>query len=67
MSKFGPSRSEIKFRLYASLAGLALLIGAIAYRGLPRGPAMFEIVGIAGAFFRRHFDLEPDQIAPYER
>ena len=51
MSKFGPSRSEIKFRLFVSLAGLALLVGAIAFRGLPRGPAMFEVVGIAGAFF----------------
>ncbi len=51
MSKFGPSRSEIKFRLYASLAGLAMLILAIAFRGIPTGPAMFEVVGIAGAFF----------------
>lgn len=51
MSKFGPSRSEIKFRLYASIVGLALLFGAIAFRGLPRGPAMFEVVAIAGAFF----------------
>ena len=51
MSKFGPSRSEIKFRLCASLAGLAMLIAAIAFRGIPTGPAMFEVVGIAGAFF----------------
>ena len=51
MSKFGPSRSEIRFRLFVSLAGLVLLLGAIAFRGLPRGPAMFEVVGIAGAFF----------------
>jgi hypothetical protein len=51
MSKFGPSRSEIKFRLCASLAGLALLAAALAFRGLPSGPAMFEVVGIAGAFF----------------
>ena len=48
MSKFGPSRSEIKFRLCASLA---LLAAALAFRGLPSGPAMFEVVGIAGAFF----------------
>ena len=51
MSKFGPSRSEIMFRLYASVAGLAMLIAAVAFRGMPRGPAMFEVVGIAGAFF----------------
>ena len=51
MSKFGPSRSEIRFRLYTSIAGLLLLLGAVAFRGLPKGPAMFEVVGIAGAFF----------------
>ncbi len=51
MSKFAPSRAEIMFRLWASVAGLTLLLGAIAFRGLPRGPAMFEVVGIAGAFF----------------
>jgi len=51
MSKFGPSRSEIKFRLYVSCAGLALLMGAILFRGLPTGPAMFEVVVIAGGFF----------------
>lgn len=51
MSKFGPSRSEIKFKMYASLIGLSLLVAALAFRGLPTGPAMFEVVGIAGAFF----------------
>lgn len=51
MSKFGTPRSEIMFRLYISIAGLALLIGAIAYRGMPSGPAMFEVTGIAGTFF----------------
>lgn len=51
MSKFGPPRSEIEFRLYASIAGLVMLIAAIAFRGLPTGPAMFEVVGIAGTFF----------------
>jgi hypothetical protein len=51
MSKFGPTRSEIKFRLWTSLAGLALLLTALLLRGVPSGPAMFEVVGIAGAFF----------------
>ncbi|MFK7744420.1 MAG: hypothetical protein AB8B47_05160 [Roseobacter sp.] len=50
-NKFGPTRSELKFRLYVSIAGLAMLIGAIVFRGLPTGPAMFEVVAIAGAFF----------------
>lgn len=51
MSKFRPSRSEIKFRMYVSLIGLALLVAALVFRGLPTGPAMIEVVGIAGAFF----------------
>lgn len=51
MSKFGPSRAEIRFRLWASVAGLAFLACAIALRGFPKGPAMFEVIGIAGAFF----------------
>lgn len=51
MNRFGPSRSEIRFRLYASIAGLGLLAAAIAFRGVPSGPAMFEVVGIAGVFF----------------
>ena len=50
-NKFGPSRKELKFRLYASLAGLVMLVTAIGLRGLPKGPAMFEVIGIAGAFF----------------
>ncbi|WP_227268298.1 hypothetical protein [Roseobacter weihaiensis] len=51
MTKYGPSRSELKFRLWVSVAGLAMLVGALLFRGLPTGPAMFEIVGITGAFF----------------
>ncbi|WP_299502184.1 hypothetical protein [uncultured Roseobacter sp.] len=51
MSKYGPDKKELQFRLYVSIAGLILMIGAIAYRGMPQGPAMFETLGIAGAFF----------------
>ncbi|MEE4189639.1 MAG: hypothetical protein V2I76_14495 [Roseobacter sp.] len=51
MSNFGPSRPEIRFRLWVSIAGLALLVLAVTLRGLPTGIAMFEVVGIAGAFF----------------
>ena len=50
-SKFGPSRPELLFRLGVSVAGLALLVAGIALRGLPKGPAMFETIGIAGLFF----------------
>lgn len=51
MSKYGPTRSELKFRLWVSLAGLLLLVGALVFRGLPLSIAMVEVVGIAIAFF----------------
>jgi hypothetical protein len=51
MSKYAPARSELQFRLWVSVAGLCFLLGAILFRGLPKGPAMFEIVVIAGGFF----------------
>lgn len=51
MNKFGPSRQELKFRMWASVVGLSMLVGAVLYRGMPTGPAMFEVIGIAGAFF----------------
>ncbi|GIT88442.1 MULTISPECIES: hypothetical protein [Roseobacter] len=51
MSKFDPPRSELIFRLWVSIAGLAMLVGAVVYRGWPSGIAMFEVIAIAGAFF----------------
>ncbi|TMM52932.1 hypothetical protein [Sulfitobacter sabulilitoris] len=51
MSKFGPGKPELKFRLYVSAAGLALMLAAMLYRGIPQGPALFEVIGVAGAFF----------------
>lgn len=51
MGKFGPSRAELWFRLWISVAGLGILAGAIAFRGWPTGPAMFEVIVIAGGFF----------------
>ncbi|GAB5449429.1 hypothetical protein [Gymnodinialimonas sp.] len=50
MSKFGPSRGELKLRLAISLGGLALLIGAYASHGIS-GIASLEIAIIGGAFF----------------
>jgi Flp pilus assembly protein protease CpaA len=50
MSKFGPTRGEVKFRLAISLAGLALLIGAYAFNGIG-GIASLEIAIIGTAFF----------------
>jgi hypothetical protein len=50
MSRFGPTRSELKLRLVISVAGLALLIGAYATNGIA-GIASLEIAIIGGAFF----------------
>lgn len=49
--KYGPTRGELKFRLAFSLAGLCLLAVALAYRGLPEGPGLIEVVGLSVAFF----------------
>jgi xanthosine utilization system XapX-like protein len=49
--RFGPTRGELKFRLVFSVAGLALMVFALTHRGLPSGPGIFEIVGMAGLFF----------------
>ncbi len=51
MKKLGPSRPELLFRLWFSVAGLILLGIALVVRGAPDGLAMFEVVLIAGAFF----------------
>lgn len=50
MSKFGPTRGEMWFRLCFSLLGLALMGFALATRGFG-GIAWVEVVVIAGAFF----------------
>lgn len=51
MSKYGPSKKELQFRLIVSVVGLALLAAALTYRGMPQGVAVFETIGIAGVFF----------------
>jgi hypothetical protein len=50
MSRFGPTRGELKLRLAISLAGLTLLVGAYALNGIG-GIASLEIAIIGGAFF----------------
>lgn len=50
MSRYGPTRGELKLRLAISLFGLALLIGAYATNGIG-GIASLEIGLIGGAFF----------------
>jgi len=50
VSKFGPSRGEVKLRLAISLGGLALLILAYGTNGVG-GIASLEIALIGTAFF----------------
>jgi hypothetical protein len=51
MSRFGPTRGELRFRLWVSIAGLGLMAVALFSRGVPSGPAFVEVVGMAGLFF----------------
>lgn len=51
MSKYGPPQKELRFRLLVSLAGLVLLVGAVVYRGWPKGIAGAETIVIATLFF----------------
>ena len=50
MSRFGPTRGELKLRLAISLLGLGLLTGAYAFNGIG-GIASLEIGIIGAAFF----------------
>jgi xanthosine utilization system XapX-like protein len=50
-NRHGPGRGELWFRLAFSLAGLVLVVVAGTVHGLPSGPALVEVFGIAGMFF----------------
>ena len=49
--RFGPTRGELWFWLALSAGGLLLMLAALFVRGLPSGPAIFEVVGMAGIVF----------------
>ncbi len=49
--RFGPTRGELWFWLWASIAGLGFLGFAVLARGVPSGPALAEVVGLAGVVF----------------
>jgi hypothetical protein len=51
MSKYGPTRGELWFRLCAGLFGLAGLGVMVALRGLPEGPGLVEVLGLPLLFF----------------
>jgi hypothetical protein len=46
-NKFGPTRGELIFRSAFSAAGLALLAVALWLRGIPQGPGLIEVLGMA--------------------
>lgn len=49
MSK-GPDRAELWVRLVISLVILVLIGVAIHVHGIPEGPGLVEVVGVAGLF-----------------
>jgi hypothetical protein len=49
--KFGPTRGELIFRAVFSVGGLGLMGFALWFRGIPDGPALVEVVGLASLMF----------------
>jgi hypothetical protein len=50
-SKYGPTRGELLFRIGISIFGLGFMALAIWLRGIPKGPGLIEVVGLATIFF----------------
>lgn len=46
----GPDRGELRLRLIVSLAGLAAVLGALAFKGID-GASGVEVFAILGLFF----------------
>jgi hypothetical protein len=42
--RYGPTRGELWFWLWASLGCLGLVVTALLVRGLPEGPGLIEVV-----------------------
>jgi len=51
MSRFGPTRRELRFRLGWSVLGIVVLAGLWVAGVLPEGPGRIEILALAGLFF----------------
>ena len=48
---FGPPRRELWFWLWISAGGFGLMALALWVRGIPDGPAIAEVVGLATVVF----------------
>lgn len=51
MNRYGPSRSELRFRLLVGLAGVAITIGAAIYITATSGAHLGELLVIGLGFF----------------
>jgi hypothetical protein len=51
LSKYGPTRGELQFRIAVAILGLGFMGFALWMRGVPSGPALVEVVGLATVFF----------------
>jgi len=49
--KYGPTRGELQFRAVFSVLGLMAIGVLVAVRGVPKGPGLVEVFGIALLFF----------------
>ncbi len=49
--KYGPTRGELQFRAAFSVVGLIAIAVLVAVRGVPKGPGLVEVFGIALVFF----------------
>jgi hypothetical protein len=49
--RFGPTRGELWFWLWVSVAGIVMLGALVTLRGLPEGPAIVEVLGVGVAVF----------------
>jgi hypothetical protein len=48
--KYAATRGELRFWLIISLLGLCMMIVVLVKRGIPSGPALFEVVALPSVF-----------------
>lgn len=48
--KYAATRGELQFWLVISLIGLGMMIAVLVKRGIPPGPALFEVVALPSVF-----------------